>query len=159
VRDGGYYAIESLRLEKGYRAFGRELTADYSPVEAGLLFTCKLKTDLPFLGRESVERIRKEGPRRKLVGLRVDDPEVLLWGGELLVRDDEPAGQVMSGAWGATVGASVGLGYVWDPAGQRIDADWVRAGSYEVDVAGARRPVTVSFKPVFDPTNARIRPT
>jgi len=158
VRDGGYYAIESLRLEKGYRAFGRELTADYSPVEAGLLFTCKLKSDIPFLGREAVERIRAEGPRRKLVGLRVEDPELLLWGGELLLRDGAPAGQVMSGAWGATLGASVGLGYLWDPAGEPIDGDWVRSGSYEVDVAGMRCPVGVSLKPLFDPANARIRP-
>src|SRR5437773_5028850 len=47
---GGYYAIESLRLEKGYRAFGRELTPSENPVEAGLLFACKLKTDIAFLG-------------------------------------------------------------------------------------------------------------
>ena len=52
VRRGGYYAIESLRLEKGYRAFGRELTPSDNPVEAGLLFACKLKTDIDFLGRD-----------------------------------------------------------------------------------------------------------
>ena len=60
--NAGYYAIESLRLEKAYRAFGRELTPDYNPVEAGLLFACKLKTDIPFLGREAVERARAAGP-------------------------------------------------------------------------------------------------
>ena len=59
LRDAGYYAIESLRLEKAYRAFGRELTPDHSPVEAGLLFACKLRTDIDFLGRAAVER----GPR------------------------------------------------------------------------------------------------
>ncbi len=75
VGRGGYYAIESLRLEKGYRAFGRELTPSENPVEAGLLFACKLKTDIAFLGREAVEKAKAEGPRRKLVGFRVDDPE------------------------------------------------------------------------------------
>ena len=67
VVNAGYYAIESMRLEKGYRAFGRELTPDYNPVEAGLLFACKLKTDIAFLGREAVEKARAEGPRRRLV--------------------------------------------------------------------------------------------
>ena len=57
-----------MRLEKGYRAFGRELTPDDNPVEAGLLFACKLKTDIEFLGREAVEKAKAEGPRRKLVG-------------------------------------------------------------------------------------------
>ena len=60
--NAGYYAIESLRLEKAYRAFGRELTPDYNPVEAGLLFACKLKTDIRFLGREAVEKARGRGP-------------------------------------------------------------------------------------------------
>ena len=69
VVDGGYYAIESMRLEKGYRAFGRELTPDYNPVEAGLLFACKLSTDIAFLGRDAVEKARAEGPRRRLVAL------------------------------------------------------------------------------------------
>src|SRR5882762_7077116 len=66
LANAGYYAIESLRLEKAYRAFGRELTPDYNPAEAGLLFACKLKTDIPFLGREAVERVRTAGPRRRL---------------------------------------------------------------------------------------------
>ena len=75
LRNAGYYAIESMRLEKGYRAFGRELTPDYNPVEAGLLFACKLGTDVSFLGREAVEKAKAEGPRRKLVSLVLDEPE------------------------------------------------------------------------------------
>ena len=67
VGRGGYYTIESMRLEKGYRAFGRELTPSENPVEAGLLFACKLKSDIEFLGRAAVEKAKAEGPRRKLV--------------------------------------------------------------------------------------------
>src|SRR5262249_56063273 len=63
--NAGYYAIESMRLEKGYRAYGRELTPDYGPVEAGLGFACKLRTDISFLGREAGEKTRAEGPRRR----------------------------------------------------------------------------------------------
>ena len=72
--NAGYYAIESLRLEKGYRAFGRELTPDYNPVEAGLLFACKLGTEVGFLGREAVEKARAAGPRRRLISLVLRDP-------------------------------------------------------------------------------------
>jgi 4-methylaminobutanoate oxidase (formaldehyde-forming) len=96
--DAGYYAIESMRLEKGYRAFGRELTPDYNPVEAGLLFACKLKTDIGFLGREAVERARLAGPRQRLVSIVLDDPGIMMWGGELLLRDGVAAGLVTSAA-------------------------------------------------------------
>ena len=89
--DAGYYAIESLRLEKAYRAFGRELTPDYNPVEAGLTFACKLGGSIGFLGREAVEKARADGPRRRLVSVVLGDPEVMMWGGELLLRDGEPA--------------------------------------------------------------------
>ena len=59
--NAGYYTIESMRLEKAYRAYGRELTPEYNPVEAGLLFACKLRGSVPFLGREAVEKARAEG--------------------------------------------------------------------------------------------------
>jgi 4-methylaminobutanoate oxidase (formaldehyde-forming) len=157
VTRGGYYAIDSLRLEKGYRAFGRELTPDYGPVEAGLLFACKLKTDVDFLGRAAVEASRAAGPRRKLVSFAVSDPDLMLWGGELVLRDGLPAGQVMSAAWGATVGAAVGLAYVWDPGGGGVGRDWLLGASYEVDVGGMRSPISVSLRPLVDPEGLAVR--
>jgi 4-methylaminobutanoate oxidase (formaldehyde-forming) len=158
VGRGGYYAIESLRLEKGYRAFGRELTPSENPVEAGLLFACKLKTDIAFLGREAIEKAKAEGPRKKLVGFRVDTPDAMLWGGELILRDGAVAGQVTSAAWGETTGACVGLAYVRASDNSVITADWVKSGSYQVNVGGELCPISVSLKPIYDPTNARIRP-
>jgi heterotetrameric sarcosine oxidase gamma subunit len=158
VGRGGYYTIESMRLEKGYRAFGRELTPSENPVEAGLLFACKLKTDIEFLGRAAVEKAKAEGPRRKLVGFSVDAPEAMLWGGELVLRDGAVAGQVTSAAWGETVGGCVGLAYVRAADNSVIDADWVRAGDYQVNVGGERYPISVSLKPIYDPTSTKIRP-
>jgi 4-methylaminobutanoate oxidase (formaldehyde-forming) len=158
VGRGGYYTIESMRLEKGYRAFGRELTPSENPVEAGLLFACKLKTDIAFLGREAVEKAKTEGPRRKLIGFSVEVPEAMLWGGELILRDGAVAGQVTSAAWGETTGACVGLAYVRAGDGSVINADWVKAGSYEVNVGGQLHPITVSLRPIYDPSNAKIRP-
>jgi 4-methylaminobutanoate oxidase (formaldehyde-forming) len=152
----GYYAIESLRLEKAYRAYGRELTTDDDPVEAGLLFACKLRTAVPFLGRAAVEKARAAGPRRRLVSLVLADPGAMIWGGELVLRDGVAAGQVTSGAWGETLGAAVGLAYIRDPSGAPVTADFARAGAYEVNVGGRLYPATVHLRPPFDPDGHRI---
>jgi len=158
VGRGGYYTIESMRLEKGYRAFGRELTPSENPVEAGLLFACKLKTDIAFLGREAVEKAKAEGAHKKLVGFSVDDPAAMLWGGELILRDGAVAGQVTSASWGETVGACVGLAYVRAADRSVINADWVKTGGYQVNVGGQMYPISVSLRPIYDPTSAKIRP-
>jgi heterotetrameric sarcosine oxidase gamma subunit len=157
VARGGYYAIESLRLEKGYRAFGRELTPNDNPVEAGLLFACKLKTDIDFLGRVAVEKAKADGPRRKVVGFSIGSAEPMLWGGELVLRDGVVAGQVTSAAWGETTGACVGLAYVRSPEHAPLTADWMRTGDYQVNVGGVLHPITVSLKPIYDPDNSRTR--
>ncbi len=156
LADAGYYSIEAMRLEKGFRAFGRELTPDVNPVEAGLSFACKLGTSVDFLGRSAVESAKAAGPARRLVSFKLDDPEVMVWGGELLVRDDVPVGQVTSATWAATIGAGVGLAWVHAPDGVVADAAFVRDGRYEIDVGGQRTPVTISLKPLHDPSGATI---
>ena len=156
VVNAGYYAMESLRLEKAYRAFGRELTPDYNPVEAGLLFACKLKTEIGFLGREAVEQARSAGPRQRLVSIVLDDPEVMMWGGELLLREGGPAGLVTSAAWGATIGASVGMAYVRHPGGEPVTPDYLKSGRYQVNVGGTICEASVSLRPPFDPDGERI---
>ena len=148
VRNAGYYAIDSLRLEKGFRAFGRELTPDYTPVEAGLVFATALKGDKPFLGREALEehrdRLREGGARRRLVSFVLDEPDPMLWGGELVLRDGRPAGQVTSAAWGDTVGAAVGLAYV--RADGPVTQAWLDEAPFEVDVAGERFAARMTLK-------------
>jgi 4-methylaminobutanoate oxidase (formaldehyde-forming) len=166
----GYYTIESMRLEKGYRAFGRELTPEYGPVEAGLLFACKLRGGVPFLGREAVEKARAGGPRRRLVSVVVggaaggpardtdrQERGPMLWGGELLLRDGAPVGQLTSAAWGEAVARPVGLGYVRHPAGDVVTPESLRTGRYQVNVGGDRYPAVVSLRPPFDPGGARVR--
>jgi glycine cleavage system aminomethyltransferase T/glycine/D-amino acid oxidase-like deaminating enzyme len=151
--NAGYYAIESLRLEKGYRAFGRELTPDLTPVEAGLVFATGLdKLDhrgrpKDFLGRAALEshraRLAEGGPRRRIVSFVLEDPEPMLWGGELLLRDGSPVGQVTSAAWGETVGASVGLALLRSDG--PVTGDDLRRGGFEVDVAGRTYGARVSL--------------
>jgi 4-methylaminobutanoate oxidase (formaldehyde-forming) len=146
ARDAGYSTIESMRLEKGYRAFPRELNPAYNPVEAGLSFACKLGTDQDFIGREALEEAKADGVRRRLVSFRAADLDAMLWGGELVLRDGVPAGQVTSAAWGATVGAAVGLAWIWSPGGEPVNAAWIREATYEVDVGGALVPIVVSLR-------------
>jgi 4-methylaminobutanoate oxidase (formaldehyde-forming) len=155
--NAGYYAIESMRLEKAYRAIGRELTPDYNPVEAGLLFACKLKTAISFLGREAVEKARAEGPRRRLISLVLADPAAMIWGGELVLRDGVAVGQVTSGAWGETVGGAVGLAYIRNPDGGAVTPDVARAGHYQVNVGGELYEATAHLRPPFDPAGDRVK--
>ena len=153
----GYYAIESLRLEKGYRAFGRELGPDTSPLEAGLTFACKLGSGIAFRGREALERHQADGVARRLVSLVIADPDAYAWGGELLLRDGEPAGFASSAAYGHTVGRTVLLGYIERRDGGNADRDWLGRGTYQVAIGGECYDASVSLRPPYDPTGARIR--
>lgn len=157
VANAGYYAIESLRLEKAYRAFGRELTPDYNPVEAGLTFACKLGGSTGFLGREAVEKAKADGPRRRLVSVVLSGPDDMMWGGELLLRNGEPAGQLTAAAWGESLGAAVGLAYLRDPAGEPVTAEFVRTGQYEVNVGGQVNEAVVGLRPPYDPAGKKIK--
>lgn len=157
VRNAGYYAINALRLEKAYRAFGPELNPDYSPVEVGLLFACKLKTDIPFLGRSALEAAKAAGPRRLLVSLVLTDPDVMIWGGELVLRDGLAVGQVASAAWGTTLNAGVCLAFIQNRDGRAVTADDLVSGAYEINVGGHVTPATLHRKPPFDPTNDKIK--
>ncbi|MBO2448032.1 FAD-dependent oxidoreductase [Actinomadura barringtoniae] len=149
----GYYAIEAMRIEKGYRAWGRELTPDRTPVEAGLTFACK--KDTLYRGREAVERQRAEGVRRRLVSLTLDDPAATLWGGELLLRDGEPSGSVSSAAHGHTLGTAVALAYV--QAEHVIERAHLTGAKYEVEAAGRRYDATVHLRAPYDPNAAKVK--
>ncbi len=143
--DAGYLAIEALRLEKGYRAFGRELGPTVTPREAGLVFATALKGDKEFVGRAALEAAR---PARRVVSVVLDDPEPMVWGGELLLRDGVPCGQVTSAAWGATVGAAVGLASLrlGGPVAAPVTSADLARGGFEVDVAGVRHPARVTLR-------------
>ncbi len=122
--NAGYYAIESLRIEKGYRAWGRELTPDSNPFEAGLEFACKLNKDVPFRGRDALLKLRDEPVRRRMVVLTADGAaERMLWGGEAILRDGKLVGFVTSAAFGHTLGCPVAMGYVnGGETGERFSA-------------------------------------
>jgi len=143
--NAGYYAVESLRLEKGYRAWGRELTPDINPYEAGLGFAVKLDKEGGFRGREALLQARERGVRRRIVSLVVDAPHTNLWGNELILRDGVPVGFVTSAAFGHTLGKPVALGLITRTDGL-ADKAWLEAGRYEVDLAGEKFAAVVSLK-------------
>jgi len=155
VRNSGYYAVESLRVEKGYRAWGRELTPDYNPYEAGLSFAVKLdKGD--FIGRDALIAAKAKPPARRLLSFVAASPETpIAHGGELILRDGQPVGEVTSAAYGHTVGGVVALGYAVT-GGARVDDAWL-AARFEIDIAGERVPVRASLKPPYDPAGARLK--
>jgi len=156
LRDMGYYAIEGLRIEKAYRAWGRELTPDDTPWQAGLGWAAKLDKPGGFIGRQTLIDARAKPLSRRLVSVVLQDGEPLLWGGEALLREGKPVGDLTSAAYGHTVGAAVGLGYVRRDDGQAIDAAWL-AGKFEVDLAGVRLAAKVGLKAPYDPAGARIK--
>jgi 4-methylaminobutanoate oxidase (formaldehyde-forming) len=155
VRDAGYYAIESLRLEKGYRAWGRELTPDINPYEAGLSFAVRLdKGD--FIGRDALIAAKGKPPARRLLSFVATSPDTALaHGGELILRDGAPVGEVTSAAYGHTLGGIVALGFVTTD-GAAVDAAFL-GGGFEIDIAGERVPVRASVTAPYDPKGERTK--
>ncbi|MGH6610983.1 MAG: aminomethyltransferase family protein, partial [Burkholderiaceae bacterium] len=155
VINAGYYAIDSLRIEKGYRAWGRELTPDINPYEAGLSFAVKLD-GTPFRGHAALAAIDKASINRRIVSLVIDAPHTNLWGNELILSDGEPVGFVTSAAYGHTIGKPVALGLITRSNGA-ADREWIASGEYEIDLAGERYATTVSLKAPYDPDSRRIK--
>ncbi|MCC4245246.1 GcvT family protein [Stappia indica] len=155
IRPAGYRAIESLRLEKGYRAWGADITPNDSPFEAGLGWAVKLRSDLPFLGREASERIAAAPLRKQLACFTVEDQSVVLLGRETILRDGEFAGYLSSGGYGYTVDRPIGYGYVRRADG--VDEAYLRSGSYELVVANERVPARIELGPLYDPQNVRVK--
>ena len=152
--NAGYRAIESCRLEKGYRAWGSDIGPDHTPIEAGLGWAVKLRGAVEFRGRAAVAEQRTGGVGKMLVGFSCD-PEVVLLGRETIYRNDERVGWLTSGGYGYTIGRSIGYGYVRNPDG--VTADYVTGGEYQLEVAGQRFAAEVSLLPFYDPTNARVK--
>jgi 4-methylaminobutanoate oxidase (formaldehyde-forming) len=144
---GGYKAIESLRLEKGYRVWGSDVTSIDTPFEAGLGFAVRLDKG-EFIGRDALEAAGE--PRRRLVCLVLDDPRVIALGSEPVRVDGSAVGRITSGGYGYTVERSIAYAYL-------PSDDAVVGRRVEVVVFGEAVGAEVSAEPLFDPTNARVR--
>jgi len=155
LRPVGYRALESLRLEKGYRAWSSDITPNDTPFEAGLGWAVKLKSSTPFLGRAALEAAQGKPLIKSLMTFTVEDPAAVLVGRETILRDGQAVGYLTSGGYGYSIGKSIGLGYVRHEAG--VTEPWLTAGRYALVIAGAETPATLSLKPLVDPEGARIK--
>src|SRR5688500_3335015 len=153
LRHAGYHAMDSLRLEKGYRSWGHDLGADDTPLEAGLDFAVAFKKD--FVGREALLRQRDGVLTRRLLMFTLNAPEPLLLGDEPIWRDGVLVGRITSGTYGHTVGRSVGMGYV--SAAEGVDPQWVRGGQWQLEIATERVEAAAQLEPLYDPASARPR--
>ncbi len=155
LANAGYRAIETLRLEKFYRAWGADIGPDHTPLEAGLGAFVNLRKAIPFLGREALEAQRGKKLKKMLCGFTVEDPEIILLGRETIYRNNIRVGWLSSGGFGHSVGKPVGMGYIRNPYG--VDANFIKSGSYELEVATVRVPAQVHLAPLIDPQMARVK--
>jgi len=148
IRDVGYRAIDSLRLEKGYLYWSGDISPDYTPIEAGLGFRVHLKSGGDFIGREVLARQKAEGPARKLCTF-VTEAKLPLYGGETILCGGEVVSLATSAGFGHTIGKTILFGYldraVWEET------------AFEVEVFGERHPVARVDGPLFDPQNEKLK--
>jgi 4-methylaminobutanoate oxidase (formaldehyde-forming) len=156
ARPAGYHALNSLRVEKGYRSWGHDISAGDSPLQAGLGFTVAWDKPGGFIGRDALVEQRSAGVDRRLVQFVLDDPEPLLLHGEPITRDGECVGHLTSAMYGHTIGASVGMGYVHSPSTDQ-PRDWFASGCFSIEVAGRAVAARASLQPLYDPSAARTR--
>jgi Glycine cleavage system T protein (aminomethyltransferase) len=155
IRPVGYRALESLRLEKGYRAWGADITPNDTPLEAGLGWAVKLRKNTDFVGRRALERVNGAALTKRFAGFTVDNPGIVLVGRETILRNGEPVGYLTSGGYGYTVGKNIGYGYVRSADG--VDDAFLTSGTYELVVATEPVPARLHLEPLYDPAAERVK--
>ena len=153
----GYHALNSLRMEKGYRHWGHDIGDEDTPLEAGLGFAIAWDKPGGFTGREALLKQRAAGVRRRLAAFALESQDALLYHNEPIWRDGALVGKITSGMFGHTLGAALGLGFIERPGDAPITAEWIGAGRYEIEVAAERVPARVSLRPFYDPSGERVK--
>ncbi|WJS84371.1 FAD-dependent oxidoreductase [Paracoccus sp. TOH] len=149
----GLHMMDSCRLEKGFRHFGHDISAEDHILEAGLGFALK-KTDADYIGRDAVLRKREAGLQKRLVQFMLTDPEPLLYHAEPILRDGRIVGYLSSGGYGHHLGAALGMGYV--PCMGESAQDLL-ASDYQIEIAGRRISAKASLSPFYDPKSERTK--
>lgn len=156
LKHAGLQTLNSLRLEKGYRDFGHDIDNCDTPLEAGLGFAVKLDKQSDFVGKQALTKQKATGGlSRRLLQFKLDDPDALLYHAEVIFRNGEFAGYIRAGAYGFSLGASVGLGFV--ESNSPITTDHVKNDRWEIQIANKRYSATASLRPMFDPNMEKIK--
>jgi 4-methylaminobutanoate oxidase (formaldehyde-forming) len=156
LRLAGYHALNSLRMEKGYRHWGHDISDEDTPLQAGLGFAVSWKKPEGFLGREALLKQKEAGVTRKLLQFALHDASALLYHNEPIWRNGEIVGRISSGMFGHALGKSLGMGYVELGAFAGSDADLI-AATYEIEVAGVKVLATASLAGFYDPQSVRVK--
>lgn len=156
IRPAGTYAINTMRIEKAYRAFGAELSVDENPFQAGLSFAVDWNKE--FLGKERLVALKDEPMSKRMVSLtlEVTDPTVTLWGNEPIHRDGKLVGYTSSGCFSPTLGKPLAMGYIKHADGGSVDKSYLTNGDYTVLQDGIQWPATISLRPPVDRKRERI---
>jgi len=149
----GLHAMNSLRIEKGYRHWGHDITDFDTPLQAGLSFAVAWDKPGGFVGRDALIKQKQKGVERRLVQFKLADKTALLYHNEPVYRDGEIVGYITSAMYGHTVGAAIGMAYV---DGVKTASD-LKSGQFEIDVAGHRIQATPSLSAFYDAKNERIK--
>ena len=150
----GYHAMNSLRIEKAYRHWGHDITDEDTPVEAGMRFAVDWNKE-DFLAKKALEAQKANGVTKRIAQFALNDPDPLLYHNEPIWRDNEIVGYLSSGMYGHTLGAAIGMGYITHKEG--VNAEYVKSGSYEIEVACERIPAKVSLRPMYDPKSEQVK--
>lgn len=153
----GMHALDSGRIEKKFVHFGHDVADQDTPLECGLGFVCDLEKSLPFIGRDAILKQKESGSwkKKRLVQFLLQDAEIMLYHHEPILRDGKMVGHLTSGNYGHTLGGSIGLGYVYDDG--EIDADYINAGRFEIEVGGDKIPAKASLTAMYDPKAQLMR--
>ena len=143
LRYCGYYALDALRIEAGRRAFAAELSPDFTPWEAGLGFAVKLDKG-EFLGHQALARAPRDALAKRLLSFVFPESALFAWGGEPILRDGKPVGELTSVGYSACLAEMVGLGYVYSSTPET--AGQVLASRFEIEVSGSRIAARASVK-------------
>ncbi len=154
IQLAGYHAMNTLRVEAGYRHWGDDITDEDTPIEAGLSFAIAWDKE-SFIGKEAL-LAQKELPKTKrLIQFKLGDPDKLMYHDEPIYRDGQMVGRTASAMWSYTEDASLAMGYVENDEG--VTKTWLDEGSWQIEVAGDLYPATTSIRSFYDPKNERVR--
>uniref|UniRef100_A0A3Q1ETL4 Sarcosine dehydrogenase, mitochondrial n=1 Tax=Acanthochromis polyacanthus TaxID=80966 RepID=A0A3Q1ETL4_9TELE len=156
IINSGYRAIDSLSIEKGYRHWHADLRPDDTPLEAGLAFTCKLKSSIPFQGRDRLEKQKEEGLRRRIVCFTTDE-KVPMFGLEAIFRNGVPVGHLRRADYGFFIDKTIAYGYIRNPDGGVVSADFIKSGEFTLERMGVVYKAKAHLKSPFDPENKRVK--
>jgi 4-methylaminobutanoate oxidase (formaldehyde-forming) len=151
----GFHAAESLRTEKAFRHWGHDIGYTDTPHESGLMFTCKTKKQGGFKGMEQLEQRVQHSKERVLIQLLLEDPDLFVYHNEPILLNDTIVGSITTGSYGHSLGGPVGLG--WIKLDETIDLSLLEQYSFQVLVAGKKIAAKVSLKPMYDPSNLKLR--